>query len=227
MYWWLLLLCPIAYLMGGFNVSKTITKIFHVDLSKIGSGNAGATNVGRAMGFKWFLLVTILECLKCASVSLIGYLFVSFYTGAFTFYTESHYIVILAMGLSAMFGAIFPVWYHFKGGKALATTLGLALFLNPLVTIVVVIFYAVLLAITRIMSLSTILGTITWAVLSLCIEAPLTAPVIIMYCACVALILYSHRKNIVRLFHGKENKFTFKKTQSTKAVESAVKEVNQ
>ncbi len=214
MYWWLLLLCPVAYLIGGFNVSKTITKVRHVDLSKIGSGNAGATNVGRAMGFKWFLLVTILECLKCASVSLIGYLFVSFYTGAFTFYTESHYIVILAMGLSAMFGAIFPVWYHFKGGKALATTLGLALFLNPLITIAIVVFFAVLLAITKIMSLSTILGTITWAVLSLCFEAPLTAPVIILYCACVALIVYSHRKNIVRLLTGKENKFTLKKKQT-------------
>ncbi len=217
MYWWLFLLCPIAYLIGGFNVSKTVTKVRHVDLSKIGSGNAGATNVGRAMGFKWFLLVTIFECLKCASIVLIGYLFVSFYTGSFNYFnSESHYIVILAMGLCAMIGAMFPVWYHFKGGKALATTLGLALFLNPLITIAVVVFYAVLLAITRIMSLSTILGTITWAVLSVCLEAPLTAPVIMMYCACVALILYSHRKNIVRLFHGKENKFILKKTQSTK-----------
>ena len=227
MYWWLFLLCPLAYLIGGFNVSKTVTKIRHVDLSKIGSGNAGATNVGRAMGFKWFLLVTISECLKCASIVLIGYLFVSFYTGTFNYFnSESHYIVILAMGLCAMVGAMFPVWYHFKGGKALATTLGLALFLNPLITTAVVVFYVALLAITKIMSLSTILGTITWAVLSLCLEAPLTAPVIIMYCGCVALILYSHRKNIVRLFHGKENKFTFKKTQPLKT-ESAESIVNQ
>ena len=86
MYWWLFLLCPLAYLIGGFNVSKTVTKLRHVDLSKVGSGNAGATNVGRAMGFKWFLLVTILECLKCASISAIGYVFVSLYSGSFTFY---------------------------------------------------------------------------------------------------------------------------------------------
>ena len=216
MYWWLFILCPLAYLIGGFNVAKTVTKVRHVDLSHIGSGNAGATNVGRAMGFRWFLVVTVLECLKCASIVLIGYLFVSFYTGTFNYFnSESHYIVILSMGLCAMTGAMFPVWYHFKGGKALATTLGLALFLNPLITIAIVIFYVAMLAITRIMSLSTILGTITWAVLSLCLEAPLTAPVIIMYCGCVALILYSHRKNIVRLFTGKENKFILKKTQPT------------
>lgn len=213
MYWWLLLLCPIAYLIGGFNVAKTVTKVRHVDLSRIGSGNAGATNVGRAMGFKWFLLVTILECLKCASISGVGYLFVSLYTGKFTLYTESHYIVILAMGFSAVFGAIFPVWYRFKGGKGLATWMGLSFFLNPLVMLVVAAIYIPLLMITHIMSLSTVLGVITWAILSLCIEAPKIAPVIILYCACVALIVYSHRKNIVRLFTGKENKFILKKNQ--------------
>lgn len=222
MFWWLFLLCPIAYLIGGFNVAKTVTKIRHVDLSKVGSGNAGATNVGRAMGFKWFLLVTVLECLKCVGVSLIGYLFVSFYTGTFTYYHESHYIVILAMGLSAIFGSIFPVWYGFKGGKGLATWIGLSFFLNPLVMLVVAAIYIPLLAITRIMSLSTILGVITWAGLSLWLEAPLTIPVIVMYCVCVAIILFSHRKNLVRLFTGKENKFILKKNQpaaTTDAVE--------
>ncbi len=213
MYWWLFLLCPLAYLIGGFNVSKTVTKIRHVDLSRIGSGNAGATNVGRAMGFKWFLLVTVLECLKCASISAVGYLFVSLYTGKFTLYTESHYIIILAMGVSAVFGSIFPVWYRFKGGKGLATWIGLAFFLNPLVMLVVAAIYIPLLAITHIMSLSTVLGVITWAILSLCLEAPKTAPVIVLYCVCVASIVFSHRKNIVRLFTGKENKFILKKKQ--------------
>lgn len=211
MYWWLFLLCPIAYLIGGFNVSKTVTKLRHVDLSKVGSGNAGATNIGRAMGFKWFLLVTILECLKCASVATLGYLFVSWYTGKFTFYQESHYIVMLSMGLSAVIGSIFPVWYGFKGGKGLATWIGLSFVLNPLVMLVVATIYIPLLLITHIMSLSTVLGVITWAVLSLCIEAPLTVPVIVLYCACVMIILYSHRKNIVRLLTGKENKFILKK----------------
>ena len=223
MFWWLFLLCPIAYLIGGFNVSKTITKMRPVDLSKVGSGNAGATNVGRAMGFKWFLLVTVLECLKCASVSGLGYLFVSLYTGKFTFYTESHYIVILAMGLSAVFGAIFPVWYKFKGGKGLATWMGLSFVLNPLVMLVVSAIYIPLLAITHIMSLSTVLGVITWAILSLCIEAPLTAPVIVLYCACVALIVYSHRKNIVRLVTGKENKFILKKKEPVTTAEQVEK----
>ena len=212
MFWWLFLLCPIAYLIGSFNVAKIVAKLNQVDLSKIGSGNAGATNIGRAMGFKWFLLVTILECLKCVSVALIGYLFVSFYLDVFTYQTE-HYIVILAMGLSAVFGAIFPIWYRFKGGKGLATLIGMAFFLNPLVMLVVFAVCVPLLMITRIMSISTMLGVIAWASLSLCFDAPLVAPVIVLYCACVALLLFSHRSNIVRLFQGKEHKFHFKKKQ--------------
>lgn len=215
MFWWLFLLCPIAYLIGSFNVAKLIAKIRHVDLSKVGSGNAGATNVGRAMGFKWFLLVTILECLKCASVAVIGYLFVSFYNDAFTYYQAEHYIVILAMGLSAVFGAIFPVWYRFKGGKGLATLIGMAVVLNPLVMLVVFGVCIPLLALTRIMSVATLLGVIAWASLSLCFDAPLIAPVITLYCACVVLLLFSHRSNLVRLCQGKEHKFVFKKKQPT------------
>lgn len=211
MFWWLFLLCPIAYLIGSFNVAKFVTKLCNVDLSKVGSGNAGATNVGRAMGFKWFLLVTILECLKCASISVIGYLFVSFYTGEFTNYQESHYVIILAMGLSAVFGAIFPIWYCFKGGKGLATLIGMAVVLNPLVMLIVFAICVPLLAITRIMSISTILGVIAWAILSLCFEAPLTVTIISLYSACVILLLFSHRSNIIRLLKGKEHKFLFKK----------------
>lgn len=218
MYWWLFLLCPVAYLIGSFNVAKTVARLRHVDLSKIGSGNAGATNIGRAMGFKWFLLVTILECLKCISVAAIGYFFVSFYTNTFTFYQESHYVVILAMGLSAVFGAIFPIWYGFKGGKGLATLIGLACVLNPLVILLVFAICIPLLAITRIMSLATLSGAIAWAALSLWLEAPLTIPVIILYCACVLVILFSHRSNIVRLFSGKENKFVLKKKQTETVV---------
>ena len=225
MFWWLFLLCPIAYLIGSFNVAKTVTKMRRVDLSKVGSGNAGATNVGRAMGFKWFLLVTILECLKCASVAVIGYLFVSFYNDAFTFYQNEHYIVILAMGLSAVFGAIFPVWYGFKGGKGLATLIGMAVVLNPLVMLIVFAICIPLLALTRIMSVSTLLGVIGWASLSLCFDAPLIAPVITLYCACVVLLLFSHRSNIARLCRGKEHKFTFKKKQpTTNAVSSDEKQ---
>ncbi len=221
MFWWLFLLCPLAYCIGGFNIAKTVAKLRHVDLSKIGSGNAGATNVGRAMGFKWFIFVTLLEGLKCASVALIGYFFVSFYRGEFTWYQNSHYIVILAMGLSAILGSIFPVWYRFKGGKGLATTIGLAFVLNPLVMVVVMAIYIPLLAITRIMSLSTILGVITWAILSMIFDAPQILPVIILYCACVALILFSHRQNIVRLLTGKEHKFLLKKKSSSEDVHNS------
>ena len=81
--------------------------------------------------------------------------------------------------------------------------------------LIVAAIYIPLLAITHIMSLSTVMGVITWAVLSLWFDAPLTVPVIVLYCVCVLMIIYSHRNNIFRLFHGKENKFILKKDEPT------------
>lgn len=215
MYWWLFLLCPLAYLIGGINSARNITKAQHVDLSTVGSGNSGATNVGRAMGFKWFLLVTILDVIKGAGISLIGYLACSWYLGDFST-TTTHFIVLLAMGLAALIGSIFPVWYKFKGGKGIATWIGIACFLNPLAIVLDIIIFVPLLLITRLMSLSTLLGVILWAVISLTpaswiFQAPLSIPVVILYSCIVVLILFSHRQNVVRLLTGTEKKLVFKK----------------
>lgn len=215
MFWWLFLLCPLAYLIGGINTARNITKAQHVDLSTVGSGNSGATNVGRAMGFKWFLLVTLLDVFKGAGISLIGYLSCSWYLGDFR-YTQTHFIVLLAMGLAAIVGSIFPVWYKFKGGKGIATWIGIGCFLNPLAILLDIVIFVPLLMLTRLMSLSTLLGVILWAVISLTpaswiFQAPLVPTVIVLYCCIVALILFSHRKNVVRLLTGTEKKLVFKK----------------
>lgn len=212
MYWWLFLLCPLAYLIGGINSAKNVTKAQHVDLSKVGSGNSGATNVGRAMGFKWFLVVTLLDVFKGACVALIGYLYCSLYTQNFA-YTEAHYIIILAMGLAAIIGAIFPVWYKFKGGKGIATWIGIAFFINPIVMCLAAVIFIPILLLIRLMSVCTLLGVIYWVVASLIFNAPRTVPVIILYCCFIVILVYSHRKNVVRIFTGKENKLTFKKTE--------------
>lgn len=212
MYWWLFLLCPLGYLIGSFNFSKTLAKLRHVDLSKVGSGNAGATNVGRAMGFKWFLLVTILEAIKCVTVVLIGYFFVSFYTGEFNYlHSEPHYTVMLAMGLAGVFGAIYPIWYGFHGGKGIATWMGVGFVLNPLVMLAAAAIFTPLLMLTRIMSVSTLLGVAFWVGMSLWLEAPLTTPIIVLYCCFLVLIYWAHRRNLVRLFTGTEKRLVFKK----------------
>ena len=212
MYWWLFLLCPIAYLIGSLNISRFITRLRHVDLTHVGSGNVGATNVWRAMGFKWFLLVLFLEIFKCAAVALTGYLFVSLRTQIY-YYTEMHYIVLLSMGLAAVLGSIFPVWHGFKGGKGVANWIGFGFVINPLVMLAAALIFTPLLAITRIMSISTLLGLIFWAVMSIWLEVPQTAPVIALYCCFVVVILFAHRKNIIRIFTGKEKRLSFGKNK--------------
>lgn len=215
MYWWLFLFCPLAYLLGGLNYSKIFARLRHVDLSTVGSGNAGATNVGRALGFGWFLAVIILELLKGAVIVAAGYLFTSLWLGEFNF-TVAHYVMMLSMGVAGIVGDIFPVWYRFRGGKGIATWIGIGFFMNPLMMLFDMVVFIPLLCLTRIMSISTLLGVLCWAVLtftpiSWIFQAPFTWYLAVLYAAIVVLLFFSHRKNIVRLFTGKEKKISFKK----------------
>lgn len=217
MYWWLFLLCPIAYLWGGLNFSKIVARLRHVDLTAIGSGNAGATNVGRALGFGWFLVVIILELLKGAAIVGTGYLFCSLWTGEYNFTVSvAHYVVMLAMGMAAIVGDIFPVWYRFRGGKGIATWIGMGFFMNPIMMLLDAVVFIPLLCLTRIMSISTLLGVVCWAALTFTpvswfFQAPFTWYLAVMYAVIVVLLFFSHRKNLVRLFTGKEKKIAFKK----------------
>ena len=215
MYWWLFLLCPLAYLLGGLNYSKIFARLRHVDLTAVGSGNAGATNVGRALGFGWFLAVIILELLKGAMIVAAGYLFASVWTGEYNF-TVAHYVMMLSLGVAGIIGDIFPVWYRFRGGKGIATWIGIGFFMNPLMMLFDMVVFIPLLCLTRIMSISTLLGVLCWAVLTFTpiwwiFQAPFTWYLAVLYAASVLLLFFSHRKNIVRLFTGKEKKISFKK----------------
>ncbi len=217
MYWWLFLLCPIAYLWGGLNFSKIIARLRHVDLTAVGSGNAGATNVGRALGFGWFLVVTILELLKGAMIVAMGYLFGSVWQGNYNYLgSVDHYVMMLAVGIAGLLGDIFPVWYHFRGGKGIATWIGMGFFLNPIMMLIDAVVFIPLLCLTRIMSISTLLGAVCWALLtftpvSWIFQAPFTWYLAVLYGVIVVLLFFSHRKNLVRLFTGQEKKVSFKK----------------
>jgi glycerol-3-phosphate acyltransferase PlsY len=228
MLWWLFLLCPMAYLIGGFNSARHITRdIMKVDITTVGSGNSGATNVGRVMGVKWFIIVMLLDIAKGMLVALIGLLFCGFYKQQV--FNLSQYesweglVIMLSMGLSALVGTMYPIWYKFKGGKGVATWMGIACFINPWVMLIAVAIFVPVLLITRIMSLTTILGVLFWVVCSIIFSNRISSKevvtnwlgiiVIILYCSIAILILFSHRKNIMRLFKGQEKCVTFKKFQ--------------
>lgn len=187
-----------GYLFGSIPFGLVITRLAGLgDIRKIGSGNIGATNVLRT-GRKDLALMTLLADVFKAGI--IAYLFLHF----------SSPITGFIAGFFAVLGHNFPVWLHFRGGKGVASTLGMMLVMTPIIGILTCLTWLITAVISRYSSLS--------AMVSLCLS-PIYALIWSAYPreagACYALLaalsLYRHRENIQRLVDKKESKINFKK----------------
>jgi glycerol-3-phosphate acyltransferase PlsY len=197
-----------AYLAGSLPFGLLIGRyIAGVDIRQAGSGNIGATNVARVLGKGLGATVLLLDCLKGALPTL---LLPWILTDAPLL--RQHLAVV--SGTAAILGHMFPVWLKFRGGKGVATALGVALALAPIATGVAFVLFALCVALTRIVSLSSILaaccfcgvelwllrpepfGHETWSLAAFSTLVPL-------------LIIARHRTNIVRLLRGTEPRFEF------------------
>ncbi len=194
--------CLIAYLLGSIPFSVWIGKAFYgVDVREHGSGNAGATNTLRVLGKKTGFIVLFLDSLKgflAANVVRVLAL-------------DESYLLNYQMlfGMMAVLGHIYPVFAGFKGGKGIATLLGIVIAMSWKVSLVCMLCFVLIVWITRFISVGSMLT---------CILSPLFVFVIhgnemvfIYFCIGIALmVVYTHRSNIKRLLSGTENKFTFK-----------------
>ncbi len=200
----------VSYLIGSFPTGYVVTKLFHknengkrdyLDIRKVGSGAIGATNVGRVMGPVWSWFTAIVDMLKGAFALLLA---------AHIAPVESQEAIMALAGFTVVLGHIFPVWLKFKGGKGVATSYGTIFFIWPYYSFAVVLVCAAIWYIirgtTRYVSLASMLSL---SASSLCL-AMLGAPnvFILLAAGLAALVIFSHRENIVRLIHGTENKFT-------------------
>ena len=183
-----------AYLIGSIPMGLIFGKLFwKKDLRQYGSHNIGATNAWRILGRKAGLLVFIFDFLKGQLGVLLG---------ACMFASPGAMVV---GGLFAMLGHMFPIFIGFKGGKGVATALGVIAALMPKVTAIVFIVWLVLTLITRYVSVASIVA----AVLTPILAAAFREPIIYFLFALVAavVIVFRHRENIQRLKAGHENKF--------------------
>jgi glycerol-3-phosphate acyltransferase PlsY len=191
-----------AYLIGSIPTSVWISRrYFGIDIREYGSGNAGATNTFRILGKKWGTIVMALDILK-------GMLAASLYL------TIPHYVhdewdrtnFMVGLGLSAVVGHIFPIWANFKGGKGVATLFGMAIAIQPLVAVCCIGVFLVVLYLTRFVSLSSILASVSFAVFILFIFNE-KEPLYRIFAVAVALmVVLTHQKNINRILNGTENK---------------------
>jgi glycerol-3-phosphate acyltransferase PlsY len=208
----LLLLIPAAYLLGSIPFGLIVGLAKGIDPRKAGSGNIGATNVGRLLGGKFFAIVFILDLLKGLLPTLAAAIVLRNQPRS-----QTDYILWLAIGFAAILGHMCSLFLKFKGGKGVATGCGVALGVFPYFTVAALIAAATFLAVfvpTRIVSLASIAGAIVmpiaYIVIGLLMHWDIAGeqlPLLIFAILLGVLIIYRHRGNIARLRAGTENRF--------------------
>ena len=197
----------IAYCIGSISFSVIITKkLAGFDVREKGSKNAGSTNVLRTAGKKAGALTLLCDILKGVIAVLIAYII------AKIFPEENGALLLQIAGIAAVVGHTFPVFFQFKGGKGIATSLGILLIMNWQIGLICLVFALVLMALTRMVSVGSILAAILFPVLTLFISNNYLIPGnYIIFGICIALlVIYNHRENVQRILSGKENKLSFK-----------------
>lgn len=200
----------IAYLLGSISFSVIISKkMAGFDVREKGSGNAGSTNVLRTVGKKAAILTLICDCLKGVLAILIAYI-----AGNIVKDIDKSLLVQLA-GIFVVIGHTFPVFFKFKGGKGVATSLGVLLMVNWQIGLICLVFALVLMALTRFVSLGSVAAAVLFPVLTVFIRTNYLVPgnYIIFGIILAVLVIFNHRENVKRLLEGKENKLSFKSTK--------------
>lgn len=210
-----------AYLIGAIPFGLLTAKLVRgIDIRTAGSGNIGATNVGRVLGAKWGAFVLLLDALKGA---LPTWLLPMLATSP---ESPRGLHVMVGCGLAAIVGHMFPCWLSFRGGKGVATALGVILVLSPLGTLVAVITFAITFGLLRIVSVSSMLAAIAFCIAVLWQLWPHPFAASTWSLAAFAtfvplLIIVRHRSNIGRLLRGEEARYSTAKAAPAGTAEDA------
>ena len=218
----MLYLIPIlvAYLLGGIPFGLLIPRLYGVhDIRRHGSGNIGATNATRVLGFRKAIWVFLGDIAKGAAAVLIARWFAAWF--AVPFDTIDPYLLICA--LAAVLGHLFPIYLAFKGGKGVNTALGAMLALLPLEAALALIIFGLVLAASRIVSLSSLSAAVAFLTIVLveyfAMNREMPAIYVYVVAALVVLLFVAHRSNIARLVSGTENRFDRKRPRDKQEVE--------
>ncbi|MFP4365871.1 MAG: glycerol-3-phosphate 1-O-acyltransferase PlsY [Bacteroidales bacterium] len=202
---WNAVILLFAYLLGSVPNAVWIGKVFfNTDVREHGSKNAGSTNTIRVLGYKAGIPVLLLDILK-------GFLAVKMIY--FTFYyipaTGEYINFQLLLGLAVITGHIFPVFANFRGGKGVATLIGVIMAIDPLSTLICIgVFMATLLT-TKYVSLSSMIAGLSFPVLVIVVFNTTTSSLVIFSLIVFVLLLFTHQKNIERLVRNEESKANF------------------
>ena len=197
----------IAYLLGSVASAVWIGQLFYgTDIREYGSGNSGATNAFRVLGKRAGSAVMFFDILKGWLAVNTGWLFqligISHYLPGSVQFVDLQ----LVLGVAALLGHIFPVYVGFRGGKGVATLLGIILAIHPSAALISLVVFILVLLITRYVSLSSIIAALAFPVVIILIYETTTPSLIIFSLLIAILVLITHQKNIERLISKEENK---------------------
>jgi glycerol-3-phosphate acyltransferase PlsY len=226
-HWLLLALVPLAYLIGSVPFGLIVGRARGIDPRKAGSGNIGATNLGRLLGGKFFALVFTLDVLKGLLPTAIAAALLHHHSPGAT-----QFILWLLVGFAAILGHMFSIFLGFKGGKGVATSCGVLLGVFPYYTlpgVFAIAIWIVLFLVTRYVSVASILGALSFPIAYLIAgllcgwpvfgaQLPLHNFAVIV----AALITLKHRSNISRLLAGTENRIGRKRPADANGSERGI-----
>ena len=197
-----LALIIVSYLIGSIPTALLISRrFFGIDIRDYGSGNMGATNTFRVLGSRYGTMVMVFDILKGMAAVML-YNFLPFYISNDLERTN----LMLGLGLAAVIGHVFPIFANFKGGKGVATLLGMVLAIQPVIAVSCIGIFVLVLFLTRYVSLSSILAAVALPICVLWIwnENELFYRIFALIVA--ILVVVTHQKNIGRILRGVESR---------------------
>jgi len=209
----LIIACTItAYLLGSIPTAIWYGEAyFGVDVREHGSGNAGATNTFRVLGKRAGTVVLLIDAIKgwiATSIALM------LYYGHIIDWADCQNLKLL-FGFVAVFGHIFPIFSNFKGGKGVATLLGMVMSVHPEAALVCMVIFFLVFISFHYVSLGAIIASLSFPILLLLKTfGPENSLVIIFGFLLFGMIVITHRKNIVKLFKGQESKMFLRKKKA-------------
>jgi acyl phosphate:glycerol-3-phosphate acyltransferase len=198
----------LAYLIGSIPTAVWVGKIFYrTDVRQHGSGNAGATNVIRVLGYKAGIPVLLFDVFKGWFAVQLVHLFPHDQMSP-----DSITYVMIGLAIAVFCGHVFPLFAGFKGGKGVGTLAGMGIALYPLALLIVLGIFILVLVVTHYVSLSSITAGVSFPFLVIFLFGETNIGLIIMSILVAVMIPLTHRKNIMRLLKGEENKFVFRRS---------------
>ena len=200
----------IAYLIGSINFSVILSKkMAGFDVREKGSGNAGTTNMLRSVGKKAAAITLVCDILKGVIAILIAMLMNKIFPNS------NGALLVQIAGVAVILGHTFPIFFKFKGGKGVATSLGVLIMSNWQIGLICLVFALILIILTQMVSVGSIAAAILYPVLTIFIPQNYILPgnYIIYSIVLAVIIVFNHRENVKRLLTGTENRISFKGTK--------------